>query len=257
MNVAQALIIAIWVALIQGRLWGGAVTLYMRFSPLATSLFIGIVLNNVPLAVATGAAIQLITMGQVAPGGQMPSEPNVAAAIAVPVSILSGMNPESAVTLALPIGILGGYLYQLKLFLNTFPLRYLDKLANNLEERKFKFAVFIVPQIVSLLVHVPIIFIALYFGSDMVTNVVSQLEGGRLFHVLEVVGGALGAVGIALLLRIIGRKDFMVFFFLAYFANFVLRPLGISTVTWAVFGVLIAGVFNVIIKHTSANGNKV
>lgn len=252
MSIWQALVIAVWVALIQGRLWGGAITLYMRFSPLATSLFVGIVLGNVPLGVATGAAIQMLTMGQVAPGGQMPSEPNVAAAIAVPISIMSGLTPAASVALALPIGILGGYLYQLRLFLNTFPLRYLDKVTSNLEEGKFGFAVFILPQVISLLVHVPIIFIALYMGADVVANVVTNLEGGRLFHILEVVGGALGAVGIALLLRIIGRKDFLWFFFLAYFMHFVARPLEISTVTWAVFGVLLAGIYITIVQKSES-----
>jgi len=246
MNVWQALTISIWVALVQGRVFGGPITLNMRFSPLVTSLVVGIVLDDVPTAVITGGTIQLITMGQVAPGGQMPTEPSVSAAIAVPITILSGLTPEASIAIAVPIGILGGYLYQLKTFLNTFPLKYLEKVALNLEENKFFFATFIVPQFVSLLIHVPIIFIALYFGTDVVANVVVQLEGGTLFHVLEVVGGALGAVGIALLLRIIGRKDYLWFFFLAFFAGYLLAPLEISTVSWAVIGVLIAGIYGLL-----------
>lgn len=252
MSVWQALIIGVWVALIQGRVWGGAVTLNMRFSPLVTSLFIGIVLGDVLLAVATGGAIQLITMGQVAPGGQMPTEPNVSAAIAVPITIMSGLTPAASVAIAVPIGILGGYLYQLKQFFNTFPLRYLEKKAENLEEDKFWFATFIVPQIVSIIIHVPVIFIALYYGADVVADFVTQLEGGLLFHVLEVVGGALGAVGIALLLRIIGRKEYLWFFFLAFIAYYMLAPLEISTVTWAMVGVLIAGIYALIIRNSKA-----
>lgn len=243
MNIWQALIISVWVALIQGRVWGGAITLNMRFSPLATSLFIGIVLGDVPLAVTTGGAIQLVTMGQVAPGGQMPIEPNVAAAIAVPVTIVSGLTPEASLAIAVPVGILGGYLYQLKQILNTFPLRHLEKQAINLEEKKFTFSTFIVPQLVSIVIHVPILFIALYWGANIVGDVVTQLEGGLAFHVLEVVGGSLGAVGIALLLRIINRKDYMMFFLLAFFGSYLLAPLEISTVSWAVIGVLIAGVY--------------
>jgi len=252
MSVWQALIIGIWVALIQGRLWGGAITLNMRFSPLVTSLFIGIVLGDIPLAVATGGAIQLLTMGQVAPGGQMPSEPNVAAAIAVPITIMSGLTPEASLAIAVPVGILGGYLYQFRLFLNTFPLRYLEKKAENLKEGQFWFATFIVPQIVSLVIHVPIIFIALYYGAEIVADFVTQLQGGLLFHVLDVVGGALGAVGIALLLRIIGRKDYLWFFFLAFIGFYMLAPLEISTVTWAIIGVLIAGIYALVTGRDSA-----
>lgn len=247
MSVLQALAIAIWVSLVQGRFWGGAVTLHWRFSPLVTSLFCGIVLGDVPTAVITGATIQLITMGQVAPGGQMPTEPNIAASIAVPLTIMSGLSPEAAVAVAIPVGILGGYLYQLKQFGNSFPLRHLENVAYSGKENQLTFATFVVPQFVSLLVHGPIIFIALYYGADLVAGWVQNLEGGTLFHVLESVGGALGAVGIALLLRIIGRKEYMWFFFLAYIMRFMLLPLGISTVTWAVVGVLLAGIF-VLIK---------
>lgn len=249
MSVWQALAIGLWVALVQGRFWGGAVTLNMRFSPLVTSLVVGLVLGNVGAAVATGAAIQVITMGQVAPGGQMPSEPNVAAAIAVPISIMNGLDPAAAVAIAVPIGILGGYLYQFKQFLNTFPLRYVEKLTKNLEDKKFTAAIFLVPQVVSIIVHVPILFVALYFGADVVSSVVTQLEGGRLFHVLSVVGGALGAVGIALLLRLIGRKEFMWFFFLAFFARNMLATLNVSTVTWAIMGVLTAGIYILIVRQ--------
>ncbi|MGO4940719.1 PTS mannose/fructose/sorbose/N-acetylgalactosamine transporter subunit IIC [Fundicoccus sp. Sow4_D5] len=249
MTVFQALAIAIWVSLVQGRFWGGAITLHWRFSPLITSLVCGIVLGDIPTAVITGATIQLITMGQVAPGGQMPTEPNIAAAIAVPLTIMSGLSPEAAVAVAVPVGILGGYLYQLKQFGNSFPLRYLEKVAYSGDERKLTFATFVVPQFVSLLVHGPIIFIALYFGADIVAGYVQGLEGGTFFHVLETVGGALGAVGIALLLRIIGRKEYIWFFFIAYFLRFMLAPLGISTVTWAVIGVLIAGVYALIVTE--------
>ena len=217
MTVFQALAIAVWVSLVQGRLWGGAITLHWRFSPLITSLVCGIVLGDVPTAVVTGATIQLITMGQVAPGGQMPTEPNIAASIAVPLTIMSGLTPEAAVAVAVPVGILGGYLYQVKQFGNSFPLRYLEKVAYSGKEGQLGFATFIVPQFVSLLVHAPIIFIALYYGADLVAGFVQGLQGGTFFHVLETVGGALGGVGIALLLRIIGRKEYLWFFFIAYF----------------------------------------
>ncbi len=246
MSIWQALIIAIWIGLVQGRLLGGPLSLNMRFSPLLTSLFCGIILGNIPLGVVTGATLQLISMGQVAPGGQMPTEPAVAASIAVPLAITSGLTPEAATAIAIPIGILGGYLYQLKQIGNSFPLRYLEKVAQKLEESKFNFAIHAVPQVISLVIHVPVIFIALYWGADLVGNVVGQLEGGVLLHVLETVGGALGAVGIALLLRIIGRKEYMWFFFLAYILRYALDPLGVSTVTWAVIGVLIAGIYTLI-----------
>ncbi|MCW1004852.1 PTS sugar transporter subunit IIC, partial [Streptococcus anginosus] len=76
----------------------------------------GLVFGNVADAMVITAAIQLIYMGVFSPGGQMPSEPCIAAAIAVPVALLSGMGPEAAVGIAVPVGLLGSYLYQFRFF---------------------------------------------------------------------------------------------------------------------------------------------
>ncbi len=64
-----------------------------------------------------------------------------------------------------------------------------------------------------------------------------------MIHVLELVGGGLAAIGIATTVYVIGRKDFLVFFFLAYFMSIVFKSLEITMVTYAIFGVIIALIF--------------
>ncbi len=72
-----------------------------------------------------------------------------------------------------------------------------------------------------------------------------------MIHVLEVVGGGLAAIGIATTVYVIGRKDFLVFFFLAYFMSIVFKSLEITMVTYAIFGVIIALIF--LCKSKKAN----
>lgn len=88
----------------------GYAGLMLRFSPLKTSLFVGVVLANVQEGVITSAAIQLITMGQNASSGQMPSEPSVSSANATSVAIVGGLDAAGAVAIAIPVGHLGSYL---------------------------------------------------------------------------------------------------------------------------------------------------
>lgn len=59
------------------------------------------------------AALQMIYMG-FSPGGSMPAEPSIAAAIAVPVALLGDLSPEAAIAVAVPVGLLGSYLYQFR-----------------------------------------------------------------------------------------------------------------------------------------------
>lgn len=243
LSAIQSLLIALWVAAVMSRWLLGGATLTLRFSPLMTGLVVGIVMGEVAQAMVITAALQMIYMGVFSPGGSMPSEPAVAAAIAVPVALLGNLTPEAAIAVAVPVGLLGSYLYQFRFFLNTFIGSYTDKAVEEMNERKIKRSIITFPTIASFILFVPLIFIALYLGAPVIANAITALEGTVVLHVLEVVGGGLAAIGIATTVYVIGRKDYMVFFLLAYFFSVVFKSLEITMVTYAIFGVLIALIF--------------
>lgn len=243
LSVVQSLLIALWVAAVMSRWLLGGATLTMRFSPLMTGLVVGIIMGNVAQAMIVTAALQMIYMGVFSPGGSMPAEPCIAAAIAVPVALLGNLKPEAAIAVAVPVGLLGSYLYQLRFFINTFLGKYTDKEIEKLNTKAIYRSIITYPTIASFILFVPLVFIALYFGAPMIADVIHALEGTVVIHVLEVVGGGLAAIGIATTVYVIGRKDYMVFFFLAYFISVVFKSLDITMVTYAIFGILIALIF--------------
>lgn len=238
----QALLIALWVALVQSRGIGYA-TLTLRFSPLMTGLVCGIVLNDIQGAMIITAAIQLMYMGIFAPGGGMPSEPAVATAIAVPTALASGMTPEQAVVIAVPVGLLGGYLYQFRFFINTFIIKLTDKYAEELNDKGLFLSIIVLPILVAFVIYVPTMYLTLMMGVDWVVELTKSQGGGILFKALSVVGAGLSSIGIALTLHVIGKKSYLVFFFLAYYMAIILKPLGVTTVTYAIIGTLIAAIF--------------
>lgn len=107
----------------------------------------------------------------------MPSEPAIAAGVAVPVALLGGLAPEAAISVAVPVGLLG------------------------------------------------------------------SSSGSTVFRALQVIGSGLASIGIAVTVYVIGKKNYIVFFLLAYFIAVVLRDMGITMVTYAIVGLLIALVF--------------
>ena len=222
LSVLQSLIMALWVAAIMSRWLGGGATLTLRFSPLMTGLVAGLVMGDVPKAMIVTAALQMIYMGVFSPGGSMPAEPSIAAAIAVPVALLGNLKPEAAIAVAVPVGLLGSYLYLFRFFINTFLGKYTDRAVAELNSKKIARSIIWSPTIASF---------------------IKALEGTVVIHVLEVVGGGLAAIGIATTVYVIGRKDFLVFFFLAYFMSIVFKSLEITMVTYAIFGVIIALIF--------------
>lgn len=252
LTVVQSLLIALWVAAVMSRWLGGGATLTLRFSPLMTGLVCGIVLGDVRQAMIVTAAIQLIYMGVFSPGGSMPSEPAIATAIAVPVALLGNLAPEAAISVAVPVGLLGSYLYQFRFFINTFLGKHIDTAVDKLDEGAMRRSIIWYPTIASFLLFVPLVFVALYLGAPVIADVISALEGTVVIHILEVVGGGLAAIGIATTIYVIGRKDYLIFFFLAYFSSVIFKSLDITMVTYAILGTLIAAAF-VLAKGSGAN----
>lgn len=252
MSVVQAIIIAFWVAFIESRCFGFA-SLNLRFSPLMTGLFVGIVLGDIKQAMIITAAIQLIYMGVIAPGGQMPAEPAVATAVAVSAALIGGLKPTAAVAIAVPVGMLGSYLYAFKIFLNSFVLKFTEKYVDELKDKNFWISIYLMPLLIALVLFIPTMFIALYFGTPIISDITSSASGTLIFHVLDVVGGGLVALGIALTLHVIGKRNYLWFFFLAFFMAEVLKDLDITMVTFAIIGSIIAGIF-VLTKQKSTGG---
>lgn len=242
LTAGQALIISLWVALVESRALGYA-TLNLRFSPMMTGLIVGIVMGDVATAMAITASIQLIYMGMIAPGGAMPAEPAVATAIAVPVAIMSNLQPTEAIAIAVPVGLLGSYLYSFRFFINTFIIRLTDKYAEATNDKGLFASIILLPTLVSFALFVPALFIALYYGAPVIADFTETLSGGKIFHILNVVGGGLAALGIALIIKVIGKTEYLVFFLLAYFMTVMLKPLGINTVTYAIVGAIVAVIY--------------
>lgn len=256
LTITQSLLIALWTAAVMSRWLGGGATLTLRFSPLMTGLVVGVVMGNVVEAMKITAALQLIYMGVFSPGGSMPSEPAVAAAIAVPVALLGNMPAEAAIAVAVPVGLMGSYLYQFRFFLNTFTGRTIDKYVDRLDDKGIARDVIWYPTITSFLLFVPLIFVSLYWGAPVIADVISNLQGTVVIHVLEVLGGGLAAIGIATTIYVIGRRDLVVFFFLAYFLSVIFKPLEVTMVTYAILGAIFAGIF-VLVKQTPLSSDKV
>ena len=68
------------------------------------AVIVGAVLGDMPQAMMIGASLQLIYLGVIAAGGNQPTDPCLAAYVAIPVAMASGLNTNAAVALAVPVG---------------------------------------------------------------------------------------------------------------------------------------------------------
>ena len=167
----------------------------------------------------------------------MPAEPSIAAAIAVPVALLGICRQKQRLPLRCQSDCSEVTCISF-VFHQYFLGKYTDKAVEDLNTKAMARSIILYPTVASFLLFVPLVFIALYLGAPLIADVIKALEGTVVIHILEVVGGGLAAIGIATTVYVIGRKDYLVFFFLAYFMSVVLKSLDITMVTYAILGLL-------------------
>lgn len=242
-SIWQSLLIAFWIAAVMSRAFLGGATLTLRFSPLMTGLVIGLIMGDVQNAMIIAAVLLLVNLGVNSPGASMSSEPATGAAIAIPVALIGGLSPETAVVLALPVSVLGAYLYKYRFTINNRLGEKTDQAVESLNHGEISRSIVLYPTIASFLLFVPVVFVLLYWGAPFLANVLTLLESPAIHHVLEVVVTGLIAVGIATRIYVIGKQEYLLFFFLAYIMSVLLRPLDISMFMYAILGTVFAAIF--------------
>lgn len=205
-------------------------------SPATLGLIYGIIFGDVEQGLIIGCSIQLLYLGVVATGNNMPSDSAMAGIIAIPIALSQGLDASMAVTIAVPFGVLGTFFNNLKRSINIWFLHYADRKAEegNVKEIN-RCAVFYPWLFMSALQIIPI-FIISYLGPSAAQFLIDYLPewvtGG-----LSVAGGVLPAIGFALMITQIGRKEILPYFFIAYF---MVQYLGLNTMAISVFGVCLA-----------------
>ena len=71
-------------------------------SPIFIGFVLGMIYGQVAQGLLIGATIQLVYLGVIATGGNVPADQALAATIAIPFALQTGMSAEVAVGLAVP-----------------------------------------------------------------------------------------------------------------------------------------------------------
>lgn len=210
------------------------------YSPMFISFFLGLILGDVQQAVIIGAFLEAVYLGLATDlGGVTTVDKALATCIVVPVAILGGLTPEIAVTLAIPFGLLGTFTTNIVKTGLSFVCNKCDAYAEAGDADKIRRAMFVATLGLWFIVAAIPCIIIVYLGPAVVQNVVAAIPQW-LNNGLTVAGGLLPALGFAMIIRTIGRKDFLLFFFLGFF---IVRYLGVPTLGCAIFGAIIAIVY--------------
>ena len=221
-----------WVA--TNKIWYGI--LHLMRQPIVLALPIGLIMGNVPDAMKIGAALQMIYLGAIAPGGTLPSDEALASCIAIPIALAAKMTPQVAVTLAVPVGLLGVLIDNIKRTYHSYFVHRADKAAEEMNQKGLERNEFWYPFFLSIPLRVLPCTLALYFGTDAVSAFLNSIPAWAT-NGLTVAGGLLPALGFAMTILVIGKKTLIPYFILGFA---LVGYSGINTIGAAVIGVCVA-----------------
>lgn len=247
MNLFQAIILGLlgWMSSIYSPvLIGGLGGWYTLGRPLVSGLVIGLIMGDVSQGIMLGAAIQMLYIGLVTPGGAMPADVNFAAWIGIPLAMIAGQGTEYALALAVPLSFLGVAVVYSTVAVNLF---FVHKQDSYIDEGKLEQAtnVPIIGQITNFAFRFFPIFLINYIGADVIPTIIGYIPEW-FNNWLQVFATMLPLVGFTLLLNMIVKSKF----------DLILFALGFVLVTVAGFDMITIVIIAAALAYVDFRGTK-
>ena len=209
---------------------------YTLGRPLIGGFLCGLIFGDVTQGIILGCAIQTVYLAYVTPGGAIPVEMGFVSYPSIAIALLSNMDTSLAIALASTVGAVGTIAFNLQKGINTYFNEKLKVAINEMDDKKITLYHLILPQAMTLVIRGIPAFLAVYIGSEYVTEFVANLPAFVTTALLSL-GGILPAVGIAALLTQVSTNKASILFFLFGFVCVVFMNINIIGLT------IIAGVF--------------
>lgn len=182
------------------------------------------------------ASVEMVYLGMISPGGNIPSDKMLAALVAVPIAVKSGVSPEVAVSIAVPLGILGVFVNNIRRTLNSYFVKIAENHVKNENINGIFTSAFIYPMILGFFLRFPLVFIVNYLGIDIIDKLLGVIPVW-LMNGLSVAGGVLPCLGFATTIFVIGKNKYLPLFFIGFF---LVKYFNMPVSAAAIFGLCIA-----------------
>lgn len=211
----------------------------IAMNPTIIGILFGAVYGDVVQGCILGASINVMFIAVAAVGANMPADDSLAACVAVPVALVSGLDVETAVLLAVPFGILGTFMDNARRMVNGVWNRRALKCAENLDFRGMALCNVVFSPLVQFAIRVPIV-TAIMWGVSTSTSAILEVVPQWVMNAFSVVGGVLPGFGLMLCATFIGRNYLLPFLVAGFFLMHIIQ---MPMLAAAVFGFVIAYVY--------------
>jgi len=198
-------------------LFGMSGGFYIVGRPLVAGLLVGLAFGDIKSGVLCGLAVQAVFIANLSTGGATNSEITYAAYGGIGLAMATTKNPAIAVTLAILIGQTFGLIfYNGRMAFYSYWNSRAEKAANNADTRGITLNHLVYPQITTFILRAVPVFLAIFYGKGLVNWLINSIPD-IITHIIQVLGGVLPALGIALLMGIVIKNKTHLIFFMAGF----------------------------------------
>jgi PTS system mannose-specific IIC component len=257
MTTAQIVLIGLFIYLGSiGSIVGNTIGWYTLGRPLVAAFVVGLILGDVPTAMAVGIPLQIMYMGNVTPGGAVAWDLSYATYIGTAGAIVfgGGMGVTGLIGLAVVFAGIGGLVGQLMWNLSYALNLPLNRVANKYAEAGATKKMFIPNVVLGQLIgfacrFIPAIIVLTSMTAASAQTDFAALIPGWVTTALGVFGGMMAALGMGIIFSFLYKKQYHLVIFLA---GFIL----ITYFKLSIMAVAIVAIIAAILYYTAASGRK-
>lgn len=202
----QALLIGIWAGIAGIDMFDGLTHVHR---PIVTGLVVGIILGDMEKGLIVGASLELVFMGMVPLAGAQPPNVVIGGIIGTSIAILGNLDAAAAVGIAIPFAVAAQAGITL-LFTAFSPLMHkADKYAEAADTKAIEKINYLGLAIL-FASYFLCAFLPIFFGADKATAIVEMIPS-YIIGGLSVAGGMMPAIGFAILIKIMLKKEYIPF----------------------------------------------
>lgn len=228
----EALLVAIYAGIAGIDLFNGLSHIHR---PLVSGMIVGLILGDLKMGLIAGATLELVWMGAVPVGGAQPPNVVVGGIIGSAFAILTKQDPTVAVGIAIPFAVAVQACITLLFTFFSPVMHKADKYAEECNTKGIDSINYIGMTILFAFYFI-VVFLPISMGAEAAQAVVSLLPEW-LITGFGVAGGMMPAIGFALLLNIMFKKEYIIFFVLGFILS---TYLNLPVIGIAAVGLIIA-----------------
>lgn len=207
----KALLIALWAGIAGVDLFDGLTHIHR---PIVTGLVVGIILGDMKTGLIVGGSLELVWMGMVPLAGAQPPNVVIGGVIGTSIAILGKLDPQAAIGIAVPFAVAVQAAITFIFTIFSVFMHKADDYAADANTRGIE-KINYLGMLILFVFYFVIAFLPIYLGADQAAVIVSKIPEW-IIQGLSVAGKIMPAIGFAMLLKIMLKKEYVGFMILGF-----------------------------------------